>query len=480
MVHSHRRAPTLPLWQPRILFSTNQPVSYLPSQTTPDSGTSSLNFRSSPWKLLAADIKLVFTLLLWVPYIFLPWRSTNVYSELYPSWKNMRDLGLHVVLCLLGFIWLIIVIPIWLAAPGLAFALFMLFYCALTVLFCVPLDCGPRVVRSRIQHVNGREIRDDENWVFVNGVAAGNHWLQANVDMISEIFGRPVIGIHNRTYGTVFDLVECLVQRCFSYATKDTRVLYDHLKSVLLDNNIRKCVVIAHSQGGIILSTALDSLFADVPSGAFEKMEIYTFGCAANHFNNPIRFVPSSFQQQTPLTNPQAPEERLIKHIEHYCNEHDFVARFGALHFAKDKLSNRFVGKVFENKGHGGHLLNQHYLDLMFAGDSSDFLDMVVEVEEDKAAARAQVASNERTQEEPRAARTWPPARTDFRMASVEVPGDLEQIRTLGRSIAVPAPGTGWDFSTAARVRASAEMQRGRTVRELSRFWRYKDGKSPD
>ena len=96
--------------------------------------------------------------------------------------------------------------------------------------------------------------------------------------MISEIFGRPVTGIHNRTYGTVFDLVECLIQRCFSYATKDTRVLYDHLKSILLDDNIRRCVVIAHSQGGIILSTALDSLFADVSSGAFEKMEIYTFG----------------------------------------------------------------------------------------------------------------------------------------------------------------------------------------------------------
>lgn len=100
----------------------------------------------------------------------------------------------------------------------------------------------------------------------------------ANVDMISLIFRRPVEGIHNRTYGMVFDLIECLVQRCFSYSTKDTRVLYDHLKSILLDPATEKCVVIAHSQGGIILSTVLDSLFADIPSGAFKKMEIYTFG----------------------------------------------------------------------------------------------------------------------------------------------------------------------------------------------------------
>lgn len=97
----------------------------------------------------------------------------------------MRDLGLHIVLGLLGFIWLIIVIPVWLAAPGLVFALFMLFYCALTVLFCVPLDYGPRVVRSRAQHTSGRGTRGDENWVFVNGVAAGNHWLQGMLFFLS-------------------------------------------------------------------------------------------------------------------------------------------------------------------------------------------------------------------------------------------------------------------------------------------------------
>ena len=202
--------------------------------------------------------------------------------------------------------------------------------------------------------------------------------------------------------------------------------------------------------------------------------------CAANHFNNPIRFVPSPFQPQTPSADPPAPEERLIKHIEHYCNEHDFVARFGALHFSKDKLSNRFVGKIFENKGHGGHLLNQHYLSPMFAGDSSDFLEMVVEVDEGKAVQRAQVSSEEMTQEEPRSSRSFPPARTEFRMASVEVPNHLDQTRTLGRSIAAPTPGTGWGSAAEASTRASVEISRGRTVKELSRLWRYKDGRSPD
>lgn len=102
--------------------------------------------------------------------------------------------------------------------------------------------------------------------------------VTANIDLLSSIFKRPVVGIHNRTYGVVFDLMECLVQRCFSYSTEDTRIIYQHLKSVLQDQRITRVVCIAHSQGGIILSTALDSLFADVPSGAFDKLEIYTFG----------------------------------------------------------------------------------------------------------------------------------------------------------------------------------------------------------
>ena len=100
--------------------------------------------------------------------------------------------------------------------------------------------------------------------------------------MLSSIFQRPVCGIHNRSYGLVVDLLECVVQRCFSYPTTDTRRTYDHLKEFLIQEDIKKLVVIAHSQGGIILSSALDMLFADLPSEALEKLEIYTFGYAAS------------------------------------------------------------------------------------------------------------------------------------------------------------------------------------------------------
>lgn len=198
--------------------------------------------------------------------------------------------------------------------------------------------------------------------------------------------------------------------------------------------------------------------------------------CAANHFNNPVRFVPSSIEHNVPSTDPQAPEERLIQHIEHYCNEFDFVARFGVLHFTGNKLENRFVGKVFKNKGQPGHLLNQHYLDVMFARDNPQFLDTVVEVEQDKAVKREEAAGAEQ-KHQLRSARVFPPALTEFRMASAKVPGDLDRARTLGRSLTAPAQLGVYNF--AQQAMASAENQRGRTVRELSRLWRYKGGRSP-
>jgi hypothetical protein len=150
-------------------------VSYLPSQIDGEAATSSLNFRSSPWKLLCEDIKLVFTLLIWLPYLVSPVRTTNPRSELYPSRMNIRDLVLHIWLFVLGFIWLLVVIPIALGAPGIGFLLFMVLYCGVTALICLPLDWGPRVVDSAVE---GVEEKDDERWLFVNGVAAGQHWLQ--------------------------------------------------------------------------------------------------------------------------------------------------------------------------------------------------------------------------------------------------------------------------------------------------------------
>lgn len=245
------------------------------------------------------------------------------------------------------------------------------------------------------------------------------HWMKCNLNRIALTFGRPVLGIHNLTNGFWFDIMECLIQRNFNYATRDVRTCFSILRKVLYDPKKTRVVFIAHSQGGIESSMVIDWLLLEMPQDLLSKLEVYTFGNAANHFNNPHRhdlskgmprfsllqdmnsFLAKSLfakaaerrarsdegkrskggdddgqgdgaeegddgQAITPTT-----EDRAIRHIEHFAHSTDMVALLGVLHFATNGSDSpmvpRFIGRVFNRTSpNGGHLLNQHYLDDMF------------------------------------------------------------------------------------------------------------------
>ena len=211
-----------------------------------------------------------------------------------------------------------------------------------------------------------------------------------------------------------------MVQRNFNYATKDVRVCYDIIKGLLYRPEFSKVVFILHSQGGIEGGLVLDWLLQELPQDMLSKLEVYTFGNAANHFNNPHRHAVSQtlahtkgleamntvFTETTYATPSSSPVEvrngrldgetngknppplrketsssmsrssvaatdRAIGHVEHYAHSTDFVAIWGVLHFAtnhtKSQQIPRFLGTLFVRAdGGGGHQFNQHYLDGMF------------------------------------------------------------------------------------------------------------------
>lgn len=205
---------------------------------------------------------------------------------------------------------------------------------------------------------------------------------------------------------------------------------YSILKETLYDPALSKVVFICHSQGGIEGSLVLDWLLQELPQDLLAKLEVYTFGCAANHFNNPHRHVISQKLAQGPdplatvtqttsalsagsdpdagTASPPAESanaaakpavaslghqastltettstrtaayDRAIGHMEHYAHTTDFVARWGVLHFvvspsastrggAATHTAPRFMGRVFSRTSpRGGHQFCQHYLDGMF------------------------------------------------------------------------------------------------------------------
>lgn len=149
---------------------------------------------------------------------------------------------------------------------------------------------------------------------------------------------------------------------------------------------VNKVVLILHSQGGIQGGLIVDWLLEQLSQEKLSKLEIYTFGCAANHFNNPrVSAKPTA----------KHPSASAISYIEHYANERDFVARWGILHsinplpgvaksaamrtealaaaggevgIKSGKARMGYQGRVFQMP-ESGHLMNQHYLDRLFPLD---------------------------------------------------------------------------------------------------------------
>ncbi|KAF1964754.1 hypothetical protein BU23DRAFT_491570 [Bimuria novae-zelandiae CBS 107.79] len=167
---------------------------------------------------------------------------------------------------------------------------------------------------------------DGQRWIYINGIATGKTLLRQNIELLSRMFNRPILGINNRSYGFLGDLVECVLQRSFGFRTAETRIAFPIIRDYLHDTTVDRVVFIAHSQGGIIASHILDDLYTSVSKDDLQKLEVYTFGSTALHFNNPPNGPP--------------PSPRVLAHIEHYCNKLDLGAT--------------------------GHLLNQYYLSQWF------------------------------------------------------------------------------------------------------------------
>jgi len=124
------------------------------------------------------------------------------------------------------------------------------------------------VVIAKYERVAG------ERWFFLNGCCVSGHNLQHNVNVLSETFGRPIFAVHNRTLGVLGDLFECISQRSLNLFTDETRVCYEYVKAYCADSEVKKVVLLAHSQGCIMASQILDELYVDLPAQAVSKLEV--------------------------------------------------------------------------------------------------------------------------------------------------------------------------------------------------------------
>jgi hypothetical protein len=296
----------------------------------------------------------------------------------------------------------------------------------------------------------------------------------------------------------------------------------------------------------------IDWLLQELPQDLLCKLEVYTFGNAANHFNNPHRYIGAQAQalrhpalasvdatcvddtngdsppptpptpaaataggsgadvdpettigpvqhrpsdlalrSETSSANPATLSDRAIGHIEHYAHTTDFVALWGVLHFATTARGlppgmPRFIGRVFaRTTARGGHQFCQHYLDGMFplARDKATGLPAKDprtgtylgcadgKGENEFMESEVVVGADGNEMEIAREAMeiSWLGAGigTDAAEADVEVHS--------GGGSPVEARGRYRNRMAAAQEAATSKMK----VKDLSRLWQYRNGKSP-
>lgn len=232
-------------------------LAFLTTWPSPMLWPRALPFIACPWLLAFTDVLLFISRLYLLPSTLWPYYSANPNHELgFRNWANVVALLWQfflvfyaiVVIAFLGYVsffgFLGLLPPHGIAAVVVG---------AIIVAIALYLTTRPLPYTSNcgvpFQH---------ESWLYVNGICCGRTWLALNCERLAGMFGRRIMGINNRTYGFVFDILESIIQRCFGYTTVDARHLYATVQRELRDANITRVVLIAHSQVCVRLYLEVD------------------------------------------------------------------------------------------------------------------------------------------------------------------------------------------------------------------------------
>ncbi|KAK8864126.1 hypothetical protein IAR55_001372 [Kwoniella newhampshirensis] len=312
---------------------------------SPEDATPQVYLEDSPIKALSRDL---FILLHHISDLFVvlyPFAKVGTDS----TWSGLFQQVFLTLISIVLTVLILVSFGVGIPPPALAVAALVLFTSGLNFV----------EGRNRVtaQTIPGDDKYEDETWLFVNGIATSKSGLQLILNRFYELFGRRVIGIHNRTFGFWFDVLECILQREFLWPTTDAREGYNIIAQEIAKPHKKKIVLLAHSQGGIILSSWIDQLLSDFSADILAKVEVYTFASAATHFSIPATHNGSAFAR-----------------VEHFVNTRDYVAQIGLLAFAPPapinaatipgapvpSMEGRFAGRIFKREGHTGHLLLSH------------------------------------------------------------------------------------------------------------------------
>lgn len=186
------------------------------------------------------------------------------------------------------------------------------------------------------------ELHDNVCVIFLNGILTNRKVANSNRQALSELLHRPVNVLHNATDSLLCDVIECLLGKTNDDLTEASLVVLHTLCKKLLDPQIEKLVVVAHSQGTIVIANALRNLhrLGLNKSVYLQKLELYCFSNCASQMKYVVNDLP---------------------YIESFANTDDLVARLGC-HCATDIKHLIHIDGATHFAEKSGHLFNEHYI----------------------------------------------------------------------------------------------------------------------
>ena len=144
-------------------------ISFLPPQMDGSAGTSTRAVREDPLRLLLRDCGVLVSMIGYLPWVVLPFRTDDKGAELHFSLRGIRNWFLQVSLILFQTLLLFAALPALILLPGGAIAILMLLSYLIICALSWPMQ-GPRVVYSNLEEGSSAPTDfADERWLFFNG-----------------------------------------------------------------------------------------------------------------------------------------------------------------------------------------------------------------------------------------------------------------------------------------------------------------------
>jgi hypothetical protein len=231
-----------------------------------------------------------------------------------------------------------------------------------------------------------------QRWFFVNGIVTSREMARSNVDRLRALFSKTFTIVHIPTQGLVHDLVESTLQKFTNLNTEPVARAFIAIVDCILDPTVGKIVVIAHSQGTIVMGDVLDLVYCCIDYQNFDRTNMnlqefeefmYTSHGTVESRDLHMRWEALKGKRAAVCDKLELymfanaasrmcylDDENPLPHIESFANEHDIVTRLGSL--AQDEFHEedivRIDGPLYMSHLYG-HLLNAHYLSVFEKGE---------------------------------------------------------------------------------------------------------------